>query len=397
MCPDCSRDGSKPQATKPLVFEENGGAAGLCFMTIKMMIGLLPALLLVACHQENPAADLPLPEYTVAVMAPKVEDVTVYGEWIGRLVPEVSVDILPRVDGHIVERFFTNGQQVKKGELLYRLDDTLYAEALQQARQNEAVAKVQAQEALQNVDYYRPLVNDGAVARQTYTEALRKEEAAQASLRAAQAAVAQAQTDVAYCELYAPVTGIAGFAEADVGSYVSPSGNPLVTVYGVQPIRVNFSISEQDWLKQGGSNGTLRPGTEVEVLTADGSLYPHKARIIGVDNAVSATLGTLQMEAQLPNPDSLLRPGMFVKVRAVTDEVKNALMVPQSAIVSQQGQQFVLALQQDNKVALIPVQTGASRGDMVQVLGEVTPDMRIVVSGTQQALMAAAGRATLKV
>lgn len=366
-------------------------------MTIKMMIGLLPALLLVACHQENPAADLPLPEYTVAVMAPKVEDVTVYGEWIGRLVPEVSVDILPRVDGHIVERFFTNGQQVKKGELLYRLDDTLYAEALQQARQNEAVAKVQAQEAVQNVDYYRPLVNEGAVARQTYTEALRKEEAAQASLRAAQAAVAQAQTDVAYCELYAPVTGIVGFAEADVGSYVSPSGNPLVTVYGVQPIRVNFSISEQDWLKQGGSNGTLRPGTEVEVLTADGSLYPHKARIIGVDNAVSATLGTLQMEAQLPNPDSLLRPGMFVKVRAVTDEVKHALMVPQSAIVSQQGQQFVLALQQDNKVALIPVQTGAAQGDMVQVLGEVTPDMRIVVSGTQQALMAAAGRATLKV
>ena len=115
MCRDCTKVGSKSQATKPLVFEENGGAAGLCFMTIKMMIGLLPALLLVACHQENPAADLPLPEYTVAVMAPKVEDVTVYGEWIGRLVPEVSVDILPRVDGHIVERFFYQWSTGKKG------------------------------------------------------------------------------------------------------------------------------------------------------------------------------------------------------------------------------------------------------------------------------------------
>ncbi len=369
----------------------------MCFMMIRMMMWLLPALLLAACRQENSAADLSLPEYTVAVMAPKVENVTVYGEWIGRLLPEVSVNILPRVDGHITERFFTNGQQVKKGELLYRLDDTLYAEALQQARQNETVARVQAQEALQNADYYRPLVNEGAVARQTYTEALRKEEAAQASLRAAQAAVAQAQTDVDYCNLYAPVAGIAGFAEADVGSYVSPAGNPLVTLYCVQPIRVNFSISEQDWLRQGGSNGALRPGTEVEVLTADGALYPHKARIIGVDNAVSATLGTLQMEAQLPNPDSLLRPGMFVTVRAATNVVKNALMVPQAAIVSQQGQQFVLALQQGNKVALIPVRLGVTQGDMVQVLGKVSPDMRIVVSGTQQALMAASGRATLKV
>ena len=364
-------------------------------MTIKIMMALLPTLLVAACQQKDPAADLPLPEYTVAVRLPKVQDITLYGEWIGRLVPEVSVDILPRVDGHIVERFFTNGQQVTKGELLYRLDDTLYAEALQQARQKEAVALAQVQEALQNVEYYRPLLNEGGVARQTFTEAQRKAEAAQASLRAAQAAVAQAQTDVDYCNLYAPVSGIAGFARADVGSYVSPAGNPLVTVFSVQPIRVNFSISEQDWLKQGGTNGSLRPGTEAEILTADGALYPHKARIIGVDNEVSATLGTLQIEAQLPNPESLLRPGMFVKVRAAVDVVKNAVLVPQSAIVNQQGQQFVLVLQADNKVKLVAVQTGAATGDMVQVRGPVSPAMRIIVSGTQQALMAASGRAVL--
>ena len=200
-----------------------------------------------------------------------------------------------------------------------------------------------------------------------------------------------------YCNLYAPVSGIAGFARADVGSYVSPAGNPLVTVFSVQPIRVNFSISEQDWLKQGGTNGSLRPGTEAEILTADGALYPHKACIIGVDNEVSATLGTLQLEAQLPNPESLLRPGMFVKVRAAVDVVKNAVLVPQSAIVNQQGQQFVLVLQADNKVKLVAVQTGAATGDMVQVRGPVSPAMRIIVSGTQQALMAASGRAVLSV
>ncbi len=360
------------------------------------MIWLAMGVLLCGCGDDKAPVAVALPVYTVTTAHPVVGDVKVYREWIGRLAADVSAEILPRVEGYVLKRGFTNGQAVEKGQVLYVLDDTLYAEALQQAQQQEAEAQANVQEALQNVEYYRPLVKDGSVARQTFTEAQRKAEAAQAVLQAARAAVAQAQSNVDYCTLRAPLSGIAGFARADVGSYVSPGSTPMVTVSCVQPIRVSFSISEQDWLRQGGVGGTLRPGAEVEVLTATGELYPHKARIIGVDNEVSATMGTLELDAVLDNPGELLRPGMFVMVRAAVEEVKNALLVPRKAIVSQQGKQFLAALVAANKVQLIPVATGPVQGDMIAVSGALTPEARIVVTGTQQAMMAAAGRAAVK-
>lgn len=360
------------------------------------IIWLSLGLLLCACEREQSHKTGALPVYTVQTAYPSQGNVTIYREWIGRLDADVSAEVLPRVEGYVLQRFFTNGQTVKKGQVLYKLDDTLYAEALQQAQQQEAEAAANAREAEQNVEYYRPLVKDGSVARQVFTEAQRKAEAAQASLLAARAAVEQAKSNVEYCTLRSPLDGIVGFARADVGSYVSPGSTPMVTVSRVQPIRVSFSISEQDWLNQGGVDGALRPGARLEVMTANGATYPHAAEITGVDNAVSATMGTLKMDALLDNPNALLRPGMYVKVRAAMDVLQDAMLVPQGAIVSQQGKQFVLALGQNDKVSLLPVTTGAIQGSMVVVSGALTPDTRIVSSGTQQAMMAAAGRALLK-
>ena len=360
------------------------------------MIWLVVALLLSGCDRDKAPVVAALPVYAVTTAHPVVQDVKVYREWIGRLAADVSAEILPRVEGYVLKRTFTNGQTVEKGQVLYVLDDTLYAEALQQAEQQQAEAQANVQEALQNVEYYRPLVKDGSVARQTFTEAQRKAEAAQAVLLAAQAAVAQAQSNVDYCTLRSPLSGIAGFARADVGSYVSPGSTPMVTVSCVQPIRVSFSITEQDWLNQGGVGGTLRPGAEVEVMTATGAVYPYKARIAGVDNEVSDTMGTLQMDALLDNPHALLRPGMYVTVRAVVDELNDAVLVPQRAIVSVQGKQFVITLGEKGKVELVPVVTGPTDGENIVVRGAISTQSCIVTSGTQQAMMAVSGRAVLK-
>ncbi len=360
------------------------------------MICLVVGVLLCGCGRDEPPATAALPVYTVTVGNPVVDDVKVYHEWIGRLQADVAAEILPRVEGYVLKREFSNGQNVVKGQVLYVLDDTLYAEALQQAKHQESEALANVQDALENVEYYRPLVKDGSVARQTFTEAERKAEAAQAALQAAQAAVAQAESNVEYCTLRAPLSGIVGFARADVGSYVSPGSSPMVTVSSVQPIRLSFSISEQDWLKQGGVDGTLRPGAEVEVLTATGNLYPHKARITGVDNEVSDTMGTLQMDALLDNPHALLRPGMYVTVRAVVDELNDAVLVPQRAIVSVQGKQFVITLGEKAKVELVPVVTGPTDGENIVVRGAISTQSCIVTSGTQQAMMAVSGRAVLK-
>lgn len=361
------------------------------------MMSLLPLLLLGACDDAGRAGSKELPLYAVQVAHPKVGAVEQWREWVGRLDADITAGVMPRVEGYVEERFFANGQTVQKGDKLYQLDDTLYVEALNEALQQEAEAAANAREAQQNVDYYRPLVEQGGVSRQMFTEAERKAEAAAAALAAARAAVAQARSDLAYCTLYSPLSGIAGFARADVGSYVSPSSGEMVTISKVNPMRVEFSISEQDWLEQGGETGCLRPGAEVELMLPTGVMYAHKARITGVDNEVSTQMGTLMLDAEVPNDGVLLRPGMYVTVRAMVGREDGQLLVPPEAVVALQGKNFLLVLEEENKITPVFVLTGVMQDGLIAVRGDVTPQMQIVISGTQQALMAADGRARLKV
>lgn len=364
-------------------------------MMDKKMVFLMALLTLVGCEPKPRTAGAALPEYTVQTVHPTVQDVTIYREWIGRLEADVSADVLPHVEGYVQQRCFTNGQTVKRGQVLYLLDDSLYAEALSRAQQEESEAAAQAREAQENVEYYQPLVKDGAVSRQTFTEAQRGAEAAEAALAAARAAVESAQTNVDYCTLRSPLDGIAGFANADVGSYVAPNGNPMVTVSSIEPMRVTFSISEQDWLNQGGVNGALRPGAELELVLSNNTVYPHRAVVTGVDNEVADTMGTLLMDAMVPNEGDLLRPGMFVNVRADVEVLHAAMLVPVGAIVSLQGKQFVLVTDASGQVKMVPVTTGVTRQGLIVVQGELSSQDCVVSVGTQQALMALDGRAKL--
>ena len=361
-------------------------------------ISVLAALLLWACGEDaGQRAATQLPEYTVTVGHPQVGNVTEYREWVGQLEGMVSAAVLPQVSGYVSERLFTNGSEVAAGQVLYKIEPTLYQQALAEAEAREAQAAASEKEAAQHVAYNTPLARDGAISRQEFTDAQQQLLSSQAALASAQAAVAQARTNLGYCTLKAPVSGIVGFAQADVGSYVSPSGKPLVLVNQVNPIRIQFSISEQDWLNQGGAGGSLRPGAQVELLLANGQAYPHPATIEGVDNSVSPTTGSLLLDARTANPGALLRPGMFVKVRARAAEQKDALLVPVQAIVSMQGKSMLVALDARDRATIVPVTTGLQQGDMVAVQGELTPATRIVISGTQQAMMAATGRARLTV
>lgn len=360
------------------------------------MFGVMVAVLALSCRPEK-KKEAALPVYTVRVAHPQYGEVAQYREWIGHLEPGVTAAVLPQVSGYVVQRLFTNGADVKKGQVLYRLDDALYLQALARAKEQQAEALANYEEACQNVEYYRPLLKDGAVAKQTFTEAQRRMEAADAALQAAKAAVMQAQTNLDYCTLSSPMDGVAGFARADVGSFVSPSSEPMVSISSFQPIRVVFSISEQDWLNQGGSRGALRPGAEVELLLANGEHYPFPAVISGVDNTVSSSTGTLQLDAHTQNPGLLLRPGMFVNVRARVTAPQRALLLPSQAITSIQGNLFVVELDEHNRASLVPVQCGLSQNGMVAVTGAVSEASRVVVSGVQQAMMAASGRAALRV
>ncbi len=361
-------------------------------------ISVLAALLLWACGEDaGQGAAAQLPVYTVSVAQPQVGTVAQYREWVGRLEGWVSAAVLPQVSGYIAERLFTNGSPVRQGQVLYKIDSTRYVQALAEAQAAEARAAAQEKEAAQHLAYNEPLAKSGAISRQSYTDAQQQLSAARASLESARAAVAQARTNLDYCTLKSPVAGIVGFAQADVGSYVSPGGAPLVLVNQVNPIRVQFSISEQDWLNQGGVSGSLRPGAKVELLLANGKSYSHPATIEGVDNTVSPTTGSLLLDARTPNPQALLRPGMFVRVRAQVAEYKDAMLVPVEAVASIQGKEMLIAVEKNGALSLVPVTTGAEQRGMLVVRGAITAESRIVVSGTQQALMAVNGRAKLRI
>ncbi|MBR5894628.1 MAG: efflux RND transporter periplasmic adaptor subunit [Akkermansia sp.] len=361
------------------------------------IISVLAALLLWACGEDaGQRAAAQLPVYTVKVASPQTGSVAEYREWVGRLEGLVSAAVLPQVSGYVAERFFTNGAFVKAGEVLYKIDSTLYEQALDEAEARLAQAAANEKEAAQHLAYNEPLAKAGAISRQSLTDAQQQLLAAQAALASAQAAVAQARTNVGYCTLKAPVDGIVGFARADVGSYVSPGGNPLVLVNSMNPIRVQFSISEQDWLNQGGSGGALHPGAEVQLLLANGEPYAYPATIEGVNNEVSATTGSLLLDARTLNPGDLLRPGMFVRVRVCSAEHQHALLVPVGAIVNIQGKSMLIEVDDKGSASLVPVSVGLQQDGMVAVTGAVSPTSRIVVSGTQQALMAVNGRAKLE-
>ncbi len=354
---------------------------GLCFLT--------------SCERrdEKPA----LPVYAVVAQYPEIADMSSWRSWVGTLVGIQSAEIVPQVSGYVQKRYFQNGQDVRKGEILFQLDAQQYVDALNKARHAAAQAQANLEKAQKDESFYAPLVKNGSVSRQTYVDAVQAAKAAEASLQEAEAAVALAQTNVNYCTLRSPVDGVVGFTQAKEGDYVGPGGKPMVLVNQLNPIRIYFSISQQDWLNQNGLSGPLSPGKEVAVTLANGKPYPWPARIDGVDNTVSATTGTIRLQADIPNPDALLRPGMFVSVKARTGEEKNALTVPVSSLVSIQGKNMVVVIGKDAQPRLVPVERGITDGARVAVNGALDVRDPVVVEGTQQAMMAAEGRATLHV
>jgi len=358
------------------------------------------ALGLLSCREDDVKSEMHLPSYAVSVGYPHVGETQEFREWVGRLSSVQDAPILPQIEGYISERYFKNGQFVKKGELLYRIDDSVYKQDFLAAQQDVSAALATYKKAQQDADYYEPLVKSMAVSKRLYTDALAQADAAKASLAAATAVAKKAQINVAFCSLRAPMDGAAGFAQAYVGAYVSPNGKPLVLINRLDPIRVSFSVSEQDWIMQGGESGALHPGASLEMILPDDSIYPIKARLTGIDNEVDVSTGTLMIDAHVKNSAFLLRPGMYVKLRAALHLDKNQLLVPQSAIAQLQGENFVLAYFGKSKqgldmIKMIPVELGLVKGHFVAVKGELSDSTLIITKGTQQGMMAAAHRAVL--
>jgi membrane fusion protein, multidrug efflux system len=351
---------------------------------------LLAALALVAgCA--SPAKGGGPPQYPppdVVTTVVEQKDIPLYGEWVANLDGYVNAQIEPQVTGYVVRQDYKEGSLVHKGQVLYQIDPRPFVAALDQAKAQ--LAQAQAQLGLSDINVKRdtPLAEARAIARSQLDNDLQTEAANEAALKAAQANVAVAQLNLDFTNVRSLLDGIAGIATVQTGSYVK-ADTVLTTISQVQPIKVYFAISEQEYLalsqqaRAGGASDLLHSSGRVpiELTLSNGSVYPEKGYIVFVDREVNPATGTIRVAAAFPNPQNLLRPGQYGKVRAQTRIEKDALLVPQRAVTELQGSYQVAVVDNSDKVHIQAVQVGSQLGADWLITGGLKAGDRVVIEG----------------
>ncbi len=315
---------------------------------------------------------------TVEVVAVTQQDVPTCQDWVGSLAAEVNANINAQVSGYLLERAYEEGKPVKKGQLLFQIDDRTY-----KAAYDQAMARVTKTE--QDVQRYTPLAKTQAISQQELDDAIQNNLAAKASAE-------QARLNYEFCKIISPVDGIAGLAQAQIGDLVGPNTGPLTTVTTIDPIRSYFSVSQQFLTEYQeamlAAGKKLRAGTdegpELELTLSTGNTYPHKGKVRFADNQIDVKTGTVRLAGEFPNPEKLLVPGMFVRVKAQMGVDKGALLVPQSAVTEMQGRYLIAVVGADNKVSIKPVQVGDWFGPNWVIKGDVKPGDKVVSEGVQK-------------
>ena len=349
-------------------------------------------------HASGAGAAAP-PDVMVAQVEQK--DVPIYGEWIGTLDGFVNADVRAQVTGYLVRQAYQEGALVSKGQLLFEIDPRPFQAALDQAEGQlaQATAQLANAEAVQvrtqlDVERYTPLAKEQAASQQDLDNATQNNLAAKATvatakaqIKTAEAAVETAKLNLGFTQLTAPISGIAGQAQLQVGALVNPSSTPVTTVSTLDPIRDYFTVSEQDYIElQKQFSSSDRQRWKLQLILADGTIYPHEGAFYFAGRAVDQNTGAIQLAALFPNPGNVLRPGQYGKVRAVVRIEKGALLVPQPAVAELQGNYQVDVVGEDGKIAIRPVKVGDRIGTMWIIQDGLKPGERVVAEGQQTLL-----------
>jgi RND family efflux transporter MFP subunit len=317
------------------------------------------------------------------------QDVPVVREWIGSLDGSVNADVRARVSGYLISQNYKEGALVSKGDLLFQIDPSVYEAAVEQAKASVAQAEANQLQTQQTEQRETQLFGQKVESQQARDNAVQSNTAAKAEVKAQQATLRQAELNLEFTKITAPIAGIAGIANPGIGDLVGPSdANPLTTISTVDPIKVYFQISEQDYLKVAErieadrSNPVLAP--PVEVVLADGSLYPHQGKFSAIDRQVDNQTGTIRLAALFPNQDNILRPGQFVRVRVTVKTLHGALLVPQRAVNELQTSFELAVVGADNKAVIRTVKVGERIGSLWVVEEGLNPGERVVVEGLQK-------------
>jgi membrane fusion protein (multidrug efflux system) len=338
--------------------------------------------------KQEPAPPPPPPEVKVAVVLQR--DVPVYVEAIGETRGNTEIEIRARVEGFIESVDYKEGSLVEKGQPLYTIDSRPFQAKLSASKATQAEAEAQLARAHQDVVRYEPLVAKNAISRQEYETAVSLEKAAAATVEATKAMVEQAQIDLSYTKITAPDTGLVGRTEVYAGTLVGRGQSTLLTrISRTDPVHVRFSFPERDYLAlaQKSGHGVRQAGDDgppFEMLMPDGSVHAAPGKLVFIDRNVDAQTGTIMAEAAFANPNQILRPGQYVRVRATIEQRQGAILVPQRAVQELQGVFSVMVLGGGDTVEQRLVTTAERIGSLWVIASGLKAAERIVVDGLQK-------------
>jgi len=352
---------------------------------------LFATLLVASCSKQAPPASKPP---TVSVITVKEQPTNIYQTFIGQTYGAKDIEIPARVEGFLTGMHFQEGKTVKKGKLLYTIDDQPFTANVAEKMSKLVEAKTQLVKANSDLDRTRPLAELNAVSQSDLDADIAQYEASQAAVAAAEATLKSAKIELSYTRITAPITGLIGKTQAKVGSFVGKSANnsTLNTISDITNIVVQFFLTETKYLtfSQVLLNGKPhKPGNlkknknNLELILADGSIHPEKGSIDFVDRNINPMTGTILIEASFPNPNKRIRPGQYAKVKALVGVEEKAILVPQRAVSELQEIKQIFVVNKENKVELREVKIDQAIGDAWLITDGVKNGERVIVEGIQ--------------
>ena len=342
-----------------------------------------------SCSRKPAQTAPPPPEVEVTTVQPR--DVPRVLERVATLDGFINANINAQVQGYIISRDYTEGAIVKKGDLLFQIDPRPFEAALAQAK--GTLAKDKANQAKSDADEKRALdlFNKKVISDQERDTAIAAAGSNRANVEADEAAVQQAELNLGYTKITAPIDGVAGFANNQVGDLVNPTSGPLTTVSQIDPIKAVVTAGEgpfTDFVSRHpdpNERNAYVKSLDFELILGNGEVYPQKGKFYALDRSLDVKTGSIRYEVTFPNPGDILRPGQFGKVRFVADMKKGAMVIPQEAVNELQGSYQVAVVGIDNQVSIRPVKMGERIGAMWEVTEGLKPGDKVVVQGIQKA------------
>ena len=346
---------------------------------------LFASLLLLAavagCSSKDDKPAPPPPGVTVTPVVKK--DVEIQQEWVGSMLGNVDADIRPKVDGFLLKQVYAEGSYVNKGQPLFELDSRQTQASVEQAKGKVERARASLTQAQIDVKRYTPLVAQRAISQAELDKAMSIERAAKAEVDADQAVLDNANLNLGWTTVTSPISGIAGISKVGVGDLMTPI-TVMTTISNVNPINIDFSIAEQDYMRLQREKSGRAAGRSLQLILGDGTVYPQRGRALLVNREVDSRTGTIQVRAEFPNPGNVLRPGQYARIRAVTEVRKGALLIPQRAVAELQGVYQVGLVGPDNKVTVKAVNLGPQVADAWIVESGLQAGDNVIVEGLQR-------------